>query len=58
MVRGVRPPTRAGEARGFRQRDLRVYYDIQGHPENVVTVLAVGIKDRHRVRIGDEEVKL
>ena len=38
--------------------DLRVYYDIEEKPENVVTILAVGIKDRNRVLIGGEEVEL
>lgn len=38
--------------------DLRVYYDIQEKPEPVVMVLAVGVKYRNRVRIGDQEVKL
>jgi hypothetical protein len=37
---------------------LRVYYDIAREPERVVTVLAVGIKDRNRVRIGGEDVEL
>src|SRR5947209_6266667 len=38
--------------------DLRVYYDIAEEPDAVVTVLAVGIKDRNRILIGDEEVDL
>jgi len=38
--------------------DLRVYYDIEEKPDNVVTILAIGIKDRNRVRIGGEEVEL
>ncbi len=44
--------------------DLRVYYDIQedhvveDKPEPRVLVLAVGIKDRNRLMIGGEEVKL
>jgi mRNA-degrading endonuclease RelE of RelBE toxin-antitoxin system len=37
---------------------LRVYYDIENEPEQVVNILAIGIKDRNRVRIGDEEVEL
>jgi mRNA-degrading endonuclease RelE of RelBE toxin-antitoxin system len=37
---------------------LRVYYDIQEEPEPVVTILAIGVKDRNRVRIGDVEVEL
>jgi mRNA-degrading endonuclease RelE of RelBE toxin-antitoxin system len=38
--------------------NLRVYYDIEEKPESVVTILAVGIKDRNCVRIGDKEVEL
>lgn len=38
--------------------ELRVYYDVVEEPERVVTVLAVGIKDRDRVRIGGEEIEL
>jgi hypothetical protein len=44
--------------------DLRVYYDIhdthvvEDKPEPRVLVLAVGIKDRNRLIIGGEEVKL
>jgi mRNA-degrading endonuclease RelE of RelBE toxin-antitoxin system len=37
---------------------LRVYYDIVEQPQGVVTILAIGIKERNRVRIGDEEVEL
>jgi mRNA-degrading endonuclease RelE of RelBE toxin-antitoxin system len=38
--------------------DLRVYYEVKDDPEPTVVVLAVGIKDRDRVRIGGETVKL
>jgi mRNA-degrading endonuclease RelE of RelBE toxin-antitoxin system len=38
--------------------DLRVYYDIQEEPEPRVTIVAVGIKVRNRVRIGGEEIEL
>lgn len=38
--------------------DLRVYYDVQTEPEPVVTVRAVGVKDRNRVRIGGREFRL
>lgn len=38
--------------------DLRVYYDIKEEPEQVVTILAVGVKDRNRVYIGGEEIEL
>lgn len=38
--------------------ELRVYYDIEEKPEKVVTVVAVGIKDRDRVAIGGKEIDL
>jgi len=34
--------------------NLRVYYDIETDPEPVVYVLAVGIKEGNKVRIGGE----
>ncbi len=37
---------------------LRVYFDVEEEPECVVTVQAVGVKDRNRVLIGGEEVEL
>lgn len=37
---------------------LRVYYDVQEEPEKIVTILAIGIKERNRVQIGGEEVDL
>ena len=37
---------------------LRVYFDVEEQPERVVTIQAVGFKDRNRVLIGGEEVKL
>jgi len=37
---------------------LRVYYDIEEEPEAVVTVLAVGMKDRNRILIGGEEFEI
>jgi mRNA-degrading endonuclease RelE of RelBE toxin-antitoxin system len=37
---------------------LRVYYDIEEEPEKLVTINAIGIKVRNRVRIGGEEVEL
>jgi hypothetical protein len=36
---------------------LRVYYDVQEQPEPVVTILAVGIKQRNRVFIQNKEVE-
>jgi mRNA-degrading endonuclease RelE of RelBE toxin-antitoxin system len=38
--------------------DLRVYYDIAEEPEQVVTIVAIGIKVRNRILIGGEEVEL
>lgn len=42
----------------LRVGDLRVYYDIAEHPEKVVTVLAVGVKEGHRLVIGGQEFQL
>ena len=38
--------------------ELRVYYEIVEDPEQVVTIVAVGVKDRNRVLIGGKEIKL
>jgi len=38
--------------------ELRVYYEIAEDPEQVVTIVAVGVKDRNRVLIGGKEIKL
>ena len=38
--------------------DLRVYYEIAEDPEQIVTIVAVGVKDRNRVLIGGKEIKL
>ena len=38
--------------------DLRVYYDVEKEPEQIVFVRAVGIKERNRVRIGKEVIEL
>jgi mRNA-degrading endonuclease RelE of RelBE toxin-antitoxin system len=37
---------------------LRVYYDVEEHPESKVVVAAVGVKERNRVRIGGEIIEL
>ncbi|MGD0310026.1 MAG: type II toxin-antitoxin system RelE/ParE family toxin [Acidobacteriota bacterium] len=37
---------------------IRVYYDIEEEPECIVVILAVGIKERNRVRIGKEVLEL
>ncbi len=42
----------------LRIAEIRVYYDVEEEPEELVTVLAVGIKDRNRVIIGGEELEL
>ena len=42
----------------LRIAEIRVYYDVEEKPEELVTVLAVGIKDRNRVIIGGEELEL
>jgi mRNA-degrading endonuclease RelE of RelBE toxin-antitoxin system len=42
----------------LRIEELRVYYEIAEDPEQVVTIVAVGVKDRNRVLIGGKEIKL
>jgi mRNA-degrading endonuclease RelE of RelBE toxin-antitoxin system len=37
---------------------LRVYFDVEDSPRRVVTIQAVGVKDRNRVLIRGEEVEL
>jgi mRNA-degrading endonuclease RelE of RelBE toxin-antitoxin system len=37
---------------------IRVYYEVKDEPDSVVTVLAVGVKQRNVVRFGSEEVTL
>ena len=41
----------------LRLGDVRVFYDVS-REENTVEVLAVGVKERNRLRIGGEEVEL
>jgi mRNA-degrading endonuclease RelE of RelBE toxin-antitoxin system len=38
--------------------DLRVYYEVIEQPEPRVIVLAVGVKERNKVRIGREIVEI
>ena len=38
--------------------ELRVYYEIEEDPGWVVTIVAVGVKDRNRVLIGGKEFEL
>jgi mRNA-degrading endonuclease RelE of RelBE toxin-antitoxin system len=42
----------------LRVGSLRVYFDVEDEPRRVVRVLAVGLKERNRVRIGGDEVEL
>jgi hypothetical protein len=42
----------------LRLGSLRVYYDASAEPEPIVRVLAVGVKLRNRVLVGQEELKL
>lgn len=37
---------------------LRVYFDVEAQPHRLVRVEAIGIKIRHRILIGGEEVEL
>jgi mRNA-degrading endonuclease RelE of RelBE toxin-antitoxin system len=41
----------------LRLGDLRVFYDVNSE-ENAVEVVAVGVKEHNRLRIGGEEVEL
>jgi hypothetical protein len=36
----------------------QIDHDVQEKPPREVTILAIGIKGRHRIRIGGEEVEL
>ena len=38
--------------------DVRVYYDVQDALEPVVTIRAVGVKERNRLRIAGREFPL
>jgi len=38
--------------------NFRVNYEISEEPEGTVTILAIGVKERNRVRIGGEIIKL
>lgn len=37
---------------------IGVYYEVSDEPRPTVTVLAIGVKERERVRIGGEIIKL
>ena len=41
----------------LRVSNLRIYYDVE-ESESVVLILAVGIKERNRIRIGGEVIEL
>jgi hypothetical protein len=36
---------------------LRVYYDVKEHPEQLVKIAAIGIKDGNEVIIGRERIR-
>lgn len=38
--------------------NLRVYYNVEENTVSVVYIQAVGVKNRNRVRIGQEEIEL
>jgi mRNA-degrading endonuclease RelE of RelBE toxin-antitoxin system len=38
--------------------NLRVYYDIEEEPDQVVRILAIGVKERNQVRIGSRYLEL
>ena len=42
----------------LRVGDLRIYYDVHRQPNPVVQVLAVGLKQRNCVRVGNEVIEL
>ncbi len=42
----------------LRVRNLRVYFDVEKEPENMVVIRAVGYKKRNKVYIGGEQVEL
>jgi len=41
----------------LRLGDLRVYYDVEEKREATVVIVAVGVKDRERVRIGGKDLQ-
>ena len=61
VVTGNREPMRPNETASWELRvagRFRVYYDVNENLEPVVSVRAVGIKDRNRVLIGGKEYEL
>src|SRR5260370_14147237 len=55
-----RKPMRANPLAGWELRigTLRVYYDVEEHPEQVVYIKAVGVKMRNRLYINKKETEL
>jgi len=55
-----RKPLRPNPVAGFKLRigEVRVYYDVEEVPARIVIVKAVALKDRDRVLIGSQEIKL
>ena len=54
MREGERVPVAPWE---LRMGPLRVYYDVEESPERLVMVVAIGVKVRNRVRIGEKEIE-
>jgi mRNA-degrading endonuclease RelE of RelBE toxin-antitoxin system len=42
----------------LRLGNLRIYYDVEEESEKVIYVRAVGLKERNRVRIGNEVIEI
>jgi mRNA-degrading endonuclease RelE of RelBE toxin-antitoxin system len=42
----------------LRLGELRVYFDVEETPERLVIILAIGVKERNRVRIGRKVFEL
>lgn len=38
--------------------NLRVYYDVEEEPRLRVNIVAIGVKERNKIRIGGEIVEL
>ncbi|NET59819.1 MAG: type II toxin-antitoxin system RelE/ParE family toxin [Symploca sp. SIO2E6] len=55
-----RQPMRPNDIATWKLRigNLRVYYDIEEEPEPIVQILAIGVKERNQVRIGDRYLEL
>lgn len=54
-----RQPMRSNPVAAWKLRigNLRVYYDVE-EPEQMVQILAIGIKERNKVKIGDRYIDL